>query len=126
MPVPESAPPVPAPDPPTRWTRTHAARTEPATAEREAAPFGPVVMLTPLDAEGRAVLPGHITRAWRRRDGQVEARSLWSVEGPALIARCRVRMVQTGEVWAEPLDHGIADVAAGVRTAVAVRVWWRP
>lgn len=107
-----------------RWRRTYQEAVE-ADPRPAAEPFGPVVMLNPLDAAGRGTLPGHTTRTRRRRDDQIEARSVWTVEGPAVITQCRVRLVQTGEVWIEPLDYGIADVAAGVRTPVMVRVWWR-
>ena len=99
---------------------------KPTPTAQAAARHDPLVTLTPVDEHGRQLFPSRLTRTRRRDDGQLEAVNGWHVEGPAVIARCRVTDIVSGHSWIEELDHGIARIEPGHRTAILVRVWWQP
>lgn len=99
---------------------------EPAPATAGASTHSPLVGLTPVDDHGYPLLPTRLARVRHRSDGQLEASKAWPVEGPVVIARCRVTDRSTGHSWIEELDHGIARIDPGRRTIILIRVWWQP
>ncbi len=99
---------------------------ESAPATATASIHSPLVSLTPIDEAGCPLLPTRVARTRHRSDGQLEASRGWTVEGPIVIARCRVTDVASGHSWIEELDHGIAQIEPGRRTFILIRVWWQP
>ena len=99
---------------------------EPAPVTAAASLQPPPVTLTPVDEGGCLLLPSRLAHVKQRRDGHLEASKAWPVEGPVVIARCRVTEVASGHSWIEELDHGIAQIEPGRRTLILIRVWWQP
>ena len=99
---------------------------EPEPVAAAASMHSPLVTLTPVDEDGCPLLPSRLARVRHRSDGQLEASKAWPVEGPVVIARCRVTYVASGHSWIEELDHGIAQIEPGRRTLILIRVWWQP